>query len=52
MAHAYVDPGSGAMIWQIAAAAVIGSMFYVRRFVGKIKDLFGRSKKDSASAAD
>jgi hypothetical protein len=30
-AHAYVDPGSGAMLWQILAAAVIGSLFYVRK---------------------
>ncbi|MBZ5725117.1 MAG: DUF4118 domain-containing protein [Acidobacteriia bacterium] len=30
-AKAYVDPGSGAMIWQIAAAAAIGSLFYARR---------------------
>lgn len=33
MAHAYVDPGSGAMLWQIAAAAAIGSLFYVKRAV-------------------
>ena len=26
-----MDPGSGAMIWQVAAAAVIGSLFYVRK---------------------
>ena len=32
-ASAYVDPGSGAMLWQAAAAAFIGSLFYLRRFV-------------------
>ncbi len=31
VASAYVDPGSGAMLWQMAAAAVIGSLFYVKR---------------------
>ena len=29
--HAYVDPGAGSMLWQLAAAAAIGSLFYVRR---------------------
>jgi hypothetical protein len=33
MASAYVDPGTGTMIWQMAAAAVIGSLFYVKRAV-------------------
>ena len=28
-AHAYVDPGGGAMLWQIAAAGVIGSLWQV-----------------------
>ena len=32
-ASAYVDPGSGAMLWQAAAAAFIGSLFYMRRIV-------------------
>jgi len=32
-ASAYVDPGSGAMLWQAAAAACIGSLFYMRRVV-------------------
>jgi hypothetical protein len=32
-ASAYVDPGTGAMLWQMGAAAIIGSLFYVRRIV-------------------
>ena len=40
-ASAYVDPGSGAMLWQVAAAAVIGSLFYVKRAVAWIKQRFG-----------
>jgi hypothetical protein len=32
-ASAYVDPGSGAMLWQMGAAALIGGLFYVRRIV-------------------
>jgi hypothetical protein len=30
-AKAYVDPGSGSMLWQATAAACIGSLFYLRR---------------------
>jgi hypothetical protein len=48
-ASAYVDPGSGAMLWQMAAAAVIGSLFYVRRAVGWIRDRLGMR---SGRAAD
>jgi Domain of unknown function (DUF4118) len=40
-AHAYVDPGSGAMLWQVAAAAVIGSLFYVRRVLTWVRDHLG-----------
>ncbi|MBI2925879.1 MAG: hypothetical protein HYY24_09270 [Verrucomicrobia bacterium] len=28
---AYVDPGSGQLIWQMLAAAVVGSLFYLKR---------------------
>ncbi len=40
-AHGYVDPGSGAMIWQVLAAAVIGSLFYVRRVFSWVRDHLG-----------
>jgi hypothetical protein len=39
-ASAYVDPGAGAMIWQMAAAAVVGSLFYVRQVVSWIRKRF------------
>ena len=41
MATAYVDPGSGAMIWQIGAAAVLGSMLYVRRITAWFRARLG-----------
>ena len=41
MASAYVDPGSGAMIWQMGAAAVIGSLFYVKRILMWVKGQLG-----------
>jgi hypothetical protein len=51
LAQAYVDPGSGAMVWQVAAAAVISSVFYLRRFRLKLKDFTRSRKNDSMSVA-
>jgi hypothetical protein len=39
---AYIDPGTGALIWQSIAAAFIGSMFYLRRFIAKVKSWKGK----------
>jgi hypothetical protein len=39
--HAYVDPGSGSMLWQLAAAAAIGSLFYVRRVFTWMRERLG-----------
>ena len=35
--QAYTDPGSGALIWQMAVAGFVGSLFYVRRFVSWLR---------------
>ena len=45
-AKAYVDPGSGALIWQTLLAAVVGSAFYFRRFFGWVKVKLFRSKHE------
>jgi hypothetical protein len=46
-AHAYVDPGSGLLVFQGISALVSGALFYFRR---RIKSLFGRSEpKPNAS---
>ena len=29
---AYVDPGSGQLLWQMLVAAAVGSLFYIKRF--------------------
>ena len=34
----YTDPGTGALILQLLAAAFIGSMFYLRKFKGTVFD--------------
>jgi hypothetical protein len=31
-AHAYIDPGSGALLWQMAVAGFMGVLFYFRQF--------------------
>jgi hypothetical protein len=36
-ARAYTDPGTGAMIWQMLAAAAVGVLFYFRRFLAWFK---------------
>jgi hypothetical protein len=41
-ARAYTDPGSGMLIWQMLAAAVVGVGFYFR----KIISWFRPGKKD------
>jgi hypothetical protein len=29
-AHAYIDPGSGALLWQALLAVFVGALFYIR----------------------
>jgi hypothetical protein len=46
-AHAYIDPGTGSMLWQLLFAAGVGSLFYLRKaivWVGKLRE---RRKADS-----
>ena len=47
-AQAYVDPGGGAMMWQLAAAVGIGSLFYVRRVFIWMRDHLGFHSTRSA----
>ena len=49
-AHAYVDPGTGAMILQIIGAIIAGALFYFRALRDKISSWFSRSK-DQPDAA-
>ena len=43
---AYVDPGSGAVVWQLAAAAVFGSLFRIKRIAAFFRTRF-RKPQDS-----
>jgi hypothetical protein len=46
-AYAYVDPGSGLLIFQGISAAFSGALFYFRR---RIKNLFVKTPKDIQSS--
>src|SRR2546427_4725713 len=47
-AHAYVDPGTGAMLWQVAAASILGCLFYVKRIASWLRSVLGlRSERAS-----
>lgn len=48
-AYAYIDPGSGLLIFQGIGAVVSGTLFYFRR---RMKALFGKSSKVEPSVAD
>jgi hypothetical protein len=43
MAHAYTDPGSGLLLWQLMGSFFIGLLFYVKKIVTFLKGLFRRN---------
>lgn len=43
-ALAYADPGSGALIWQMIVASMVGALFYFRKFLSKLRT-WGRKKE-------
>ena len=53
-AYAYLDPGTGSYILQIAIAAVLGGLFMIKPFFAKIKQvvrkIFFRKHEDDQSA--
>jgi hypothetical protein len=50
-AQAYVDPGSGAMIWQMLAAAVVGCGFYIHKIVRKVRSVLRPAQSDIQDTA-
>lgn len=44
-AHAYIDPGTGALILQVLAGIGVGFMFYYRKIVKIFTSIFKRSDK-------
>jgi hypothetical protein len=45
--HAYIDPGSGALIWQAIVAGFVGAAFYFRRFFNRF---FSRDRRQDPPA--
>jgi len=44
-AHAYSDPGSGIMLWQLTVSFFIGLLFYCRRIMNFFSRLLKRDEK-------
>jgi hypothetical protein len=42
-AHAYTDPGSGLLLWQMLGSFFIGLIFYGKRLIASFKKLFGKN---------
>ena len=53
MIIAYIDPGLGALLWQMIVAAFVGFLFYLKQtrrwivgvIVGVFRKIFGRGQK-------
>jgi hypothetical protein len=39
-AHAYLDPGTGSLIFQVVIGAVLGGLFTLKMYFSKIKIIF------------
>jgi len=44
-AHAYTDPGSGMLLWQLLGSFFIGMLFYLKSIVAVIKRKFKKSNE-------
>lgn len=44
-AFAYIDPGSGLLLWQLLGSLFIGLLFYVKRFISFVKKLIHKNDR-------
>ena len=42
-AQAYIDPGSGALVWQLLLAGAVGCLFYIKRIYFWFASFFKRA---------
>ena len=49
-AHAYLDPGTGSYILQILIAGLVGALFMLKMFWGRIVGFFSKSSSKSEAA--
>lgn len=45
--QAYTDPGSGALLWQLIAGALVGGLFYINRLKSWILRAFSGTTQPS-----
>ena len=50
-AHAYIDPGSGALIWQALVAGCIGLLFYIRSIARTVRSWIDHLKQKATGKA-
>jgi hypothetical protein len=50
-AHAYIDPGTGSLLWQLLFAAGVGSVFYLRKTFSWLRKLRPRRKVNASHHA-
>lgn len=41
-AQAYIDPGTGSLVWQLVLSTVLGGVFYARRTIGIVRRSLAR----------
>lgn len=41
---AYIDPGTGALIWQLLLATAVGGLFYARSYLRRLLSIFQSRK--------
>ncbi len=51
-AYAYTDPGSGALMWQLLLAAMLGISFYFRKLLGWIREWKKKPQDEDPGARD
>ena len=53
---AYIDPGTGLLIWQTIIAAFVGFLFYLKKtrhwIVGMFQKIFRRGKKPGSISTE
>lgn len=50
--HAYTDPGSGMLLWQLLMASFIGGLFYFRQGWCWVKEKFKKKTTESSGPTD
>jgi hypothetical protein len=51
-AHAYIDPGSGSLIWQVVMAVLLSGMILVKSYWQRLKQLLGRAPVSQEEGAE